>query len=145
MPRRSKSRRSERNLRRSRRTAARSRRVVQKQPTNVERRSAAAQAIRRRAIRRSRDDVESSSKRRDLRKAGLLDRRVVMQESKKPAGRRLSLAPLPVAKRNANAQRETMLATPCARKKTARRAVIIAMGYGGKNGFRNYKEQRKCR
>lgn len=33
----------------------------------------------------------------------------------------------------------------CTRKKQARRSVIIATGYGGINGYTNYRRQKSCR
>lgn len=48
----------------------------------------------------------------------------------------------PTRNENAPARKATNV---CARKKSEKRAVILATGYGGINGRRNYKEHTSCR
>lgn len=123
-----------------------SRRVVQKQPANAERRLHARESIVGKAIRRSRDSMVplGSRSRTSLRHDRLGNRRGYMQ-ARADAPRRLPKSALPMATTNANAHRSKMPATPCARKKSARRAVIIATGYGGINKAKQYRRHKSCR
>lgn len=60
---------------------------------------------------------------------------------------RQGLSPVLVSVRRTdeNASGRQTTRSVCTRKKAARRAVIIATGYGGRNGARRYKRQEKCR
>lgn len=52
---------------------------------------------------------------------------------------------LPTRYPNENASNNKTTRSVCTRKKAARRHMIIATGYGGKNGFTDYKEDKSCR
>lgn len=123
-----------------------SRRVVQRQPANAERRLHAREDIVGKAIRRSRDSLVplGSRSRRALRHDRVGNRRSYLQ-ARADAPRRLQKSSLPMATTDANAHRNQMPATPCARKKSARRAVIIATGYGGINKAKQYRRHKPCR
>lgn len=73
----------------------------------------------------------------------LQDRRSAMHKSPSRTSRRMSAGLLPARKRNEDAS-EKKTTTVCARNKASRRAVLIAMGYGGINHSRKYKEHKKC-
>lgn len=124
-----------------------SRRVVQKQPANAERRLHTRENIVGKALRRSRDSVGSTTRRirARLRDDRIRNRRDPVQTSRKTAARGLPEPALSLVKTNAIAHRKQMPATPCARKKQERRAVIIAKGFGGINRARQYRSHRKCR
>lgn len=69
--------------------------------------------------------------------------RVLSQRGRTRA--RLSPALMPVRRSNENASRNETTRSVCTRKKQARRAVIIATGYGGRNGRRDYRQRSKCK
>lgn len=78
----------------------------------------------------------------ELYHAPLRRNRVLSQRS---TGPRLSASLVPVRRANENASGDQTRPGLCTRKKAARRAVIIATGYGGKNGFRDYKPKEICK
>lgn len=71
------------------------------------------------------------------------DRRPAVRTQRTTA-RRLSPGGLFLGRRNENASSRKTTRSVCTRKKAARRAVIIASGYGGRNGARNYKRHESC-
>lgn len=76
----------------------------------------------------------------------LLDnRRRRLQASKLQARTRLSGTILPARRNNEDAPLQKASRTLCARSKAARRAVIIATGYGGKNGRTRYAPHQRCK
>lgn len=60
------------------------------------------------------------------------------------ARRRLPATGLPVRRVNENASDKQTTRSVCTRKKQARRAVVIANGYGGRNNARKYRRHTKC-
>lgn len=58
--------------------------------------------------------------------------------------RRMSANVVPALQRDAKKNAPKATLPECARNKTARRRAIIANGYGGKNGYRNYSEHTSC-
>lgn len=129
---------------RSRSSPRSRRRVVQKQPANAERRVYTQQGISRRVIRRGRDSLGEGTDRSGVSRPRSPDRRASLLAQKR-AKKGLPKPVLQMAVPNAIAHRKKMPATPCARRKTERRAVLIAKGFGGINKVRNYREHRKCR
>lgn len=71
------------------------------------------------------------------------DRRNRLRSSERTRRR---LSPLAVSARrtNENASDSQTTRSVCTRKKATRRAVIIATGYGGRNGARNYSRRKSC-
>lgn len=137
-------RKSRSDFRQSRRSAGTSRRVVQKRPTYVERRMRSREAAFRRVARRSRDTLVQSTLRGELRRPRSLNRRTRLL-SQHRTQKRLPKSLLPLARPYAIAHRETVPPKACARRKSERRAVIIARGFGGINHARKYREHTKCR
>lgn len=72
------------------------------------------------------------------------DRREALRQHRQRARTRLSSSPMSLRRYNENASRNKTTRSVCARKKEARRGVIIATGYGGINGARNYKRRKTC-
>lgn len=137
----------------SRRTRTRSSRSVAR--TSTPRRPATASnlARRRRATRSAIASMEVPRKATGTRSPGvqalsvrprLRDRRAkVRPHPKKPTVRRLPELVLSARRLDENAYPPT--STACTRKKAERRRAIIGSGYGGVNGFTNYRSRRKCR
>ncbi|AXL15458.1 hypothetical protein [Microviridae sp.] len=88
--------------------------------------------------------LESARSIRNQLQTRSLHRRTDMREPGKTTVRRLSSTILPLRRDNENASDKQTTRSVCTRKKQAKRATIIATGYGGKNGFTNYKQHRKC-
>lgn len=72
------------------------------------------------------------------------DRRNILRKSSTTT-RRLPAGVVPARPRYEDASTRKTTQSVCARKKQTRRAVIKATGYGGRNGFKNYKDQQSCR
>lgn len=75
---------------------------------------------------------------------GLLDRRDPVRQSRKTARKGMPSGLVLASRRDGDAPKNEATKV-CARRKASRRAVIIATGYGGRNGFRRRKEARSCR
>lgn len=71
-------------------------------------------------------------------------RRNKMRQSRQGAARGLSPVALSLRRNNENASDLQTTRSVCTRKKATRRAVIIANGYGGINGFKDYKPNKRC-
>lgn len=72
-------------------------------------------------------------------------RALLQQPTYRPTKRRLSERLVPARPHNEDAPQGTTRQKVCTRKKAARKAVIIATGYGGINHSRNYKDRQSCR
>lgn len=140
-----KSRKRRSNTRETRsRSASRASRL-QGRPDYLQRRRRSPQTVVERALRRSR------YKKRGVTEGtlGLSSYRIRRNplQSGRPISTQRRLSPGMVSARpyheDASARQTTKQV--CTRKKSVRRAVIIARGFGGKNNFRNYKEHRSCR
>lgn len=70
------------------------------------------------------------------------DRDMRTRRSAKP--KRLPPLVVSLQKSNENASGNKTTRRVCTRKKETRRAVILQNGYGGINGFRNYKKRSTC-
>lgn len=85
----------------------------------------------------ARKDRDKMPSRRRNRRAGMSTRRLT--DEGLPAGI------LSLRRSNENASANQTRRSLCTRKKAARRHMIIATGYGGRNGVKNYRRQDKCR
>lgn len=74
---------------------------------------------------------------------GHRQRRANLQSQRKPRSG-LSPASLSLRRTDAPASRVETTRSVCTRKKEARRAVIIATGYGGINNQTNYRKRKSC-
>lgn len=88
---------------------------------------------------------QSPRRNRDELQTGRKHRRANLRTSRENTARRLPRSSLPVFRRNENASDPQTTRSVCTRKKQARRAVIIATGYGGVNNQRNYRRHKQCR
>lgn len=116
------------------------------QGARKDRRSASAQrAIKRsRVVRRDRH-AQGAGSRRASRLYGEPGYRRVGVRRAVGAKRRLSPGVLPALRRDASQKDQQVSRRVCARAKQERRAVIIATGYGGRNGARDYARRKSCR
>ncbi len=64
---------------------------------------------------------------------------------KKRATGRLPQRLVPLRRNNENASDNQTTRSVCTRKKASRRAVIIANGYGGRNGYKSYRPHSSCK
>ena len=71
-------------------------------------------------------------------------RRTRVRASGKTAARGLPAGSLSLRRDNENASEKQTTPRVCTRTKATRRAVIIAKGYGGRNGFKDYKQHKRC-
>lgn len=72
------------------------------------------------------------------------DRGVTVLPPRKRAARK-RMSPALVSTRTLNENARPKTPAKCARKKAARRAVIIATGRGGINGAKRYRQHERCR
>jgi len=84
---------------------------------------------------------------RDRLPDGLLYRRDSLRGNaeRRSTNKGLPTSVLSLRRRDENASDNQTTRSVCTRKKATRRAVLIATGYGGINGARQYKEHKKCR
>ena len=83
--------------------------------------------------------------RRGLRQDGLLDGGTTLQvRQNRTPSRRMPRGILPPRSLDASTRRMATTQGVCAAKKDTRRGVLIATGYGGVNGFRNYRKHSRC-
>lgn len=73
-----------------------------------------------------------------------LNRRTRVRPSRANAARGLPGGILSLRRYNEHAPHKEATLSVCTRTKKARRAVIISNGYGGINGFKNYKQHQRC-
>lgn len=82
-------------------------------------------------------------------KSGLQIRDGIRRSGLRPFSRRsadgLSKRVVSPRRRDETSRRKAATPRVCAEKKQARRAVIIAKGYGGLNGATDYRRHKKCR
>lgn len=78
-------------------------------------------------------------------RSGLRNRRTALRSRGDATKTGLPSAVLSLAKPDERSRRNsTKASSPCARKKTTRRSVILATGHGGINRVKKYAQHRRC-
>lgn len=88
--------------------------------------------------------LESQRRIRDQLQPRHRKRRTPMSRPRQATQRGLPTGSMPLRRTNENASDQQTTRSVCTRTKDAKRAVILALGYGGKNGYTNYSNHRKC-
>lgn len=112
---------------------------------DAKRRRTKRQASLRSNLSRYRHDETPEAQRAYRLSGRLRNRGNLVQQPPRTVKRRVSPAVLPARAALEDAPKQKASRRDCARKKDTRRAVLLARGFGGINGRRNYAHHTRCK